>query len=566
MTIFVSFNELMKFRAYDISRLDLRFFVYCWGMNPQFERAPLMLLELTQERSLEALWRTTRRLIAEFPNIVLFRIWLIEKGDICPQCPMRATCPDQTRCLHAVVNGGTSAEGSNIQNWLSRVPLGVGTIGKIAATGDPLLIRDLTAETLDILPSKDYLGDEVILGFDAYPIIFQDEVLGVVATLARTIVPDEGPVWQRLLAAHIASAIANARAFEEIQNLKAQLELENAYLQEEVVTAKAFGELIGQSSALKKIVSQIDVVAPTDATVLILGETGVGKELVAREIHKRSHRRNKPLIRVNCASIPRELYESEFFGHVKGAFTGAFKDRAGRFEMANGGSLFLDEIGEIPLELQGKLLRALQEKQYERVGDDKTRSVDVRIIAATNRDLKQEADAGRFRQDLFYRLNVFPIEVPSLRERREDLPLLIRHFVALSVQEFGCVAPRMTKASLDELEGYDWPGNIRELRNVVERAVILARGGPLRFDLPVTPQPVAQPLTPTVTVSSKGEILTEPERRNKDRENLLAALNQTHWKIAGPNGAAELLGLKPTTLISRIKKLQLKRNSGSQLT
>jgi PAS domain S-box-containing protein len=235
------------------------------------------------------------------------------------------------------------------------------------------------------------------------------------------------------------------RAFEEIERLKAQLEQQNAYLREEVVEAKAFGDLVGQSAALQQVVSQIDLVAPTDAAVLIQGETGTGKELVAHEIHRRSHRRDKPLVRVNCASVPRDLYESEFFGHAKGAFTGAIKERAGRFETAEGGTLFLDEIAEVPLELQGKLLRVLQEKRYERVGEDRTRQADVRIIAATNRDLKREVEARRFREDLYYRLNVFPIRVAPLRERKDDIPLLAQHFVQWSVTELRCPKARLAR-------------------------------------------------------------------------------------------------------------------------
>jgi transcriptional regulator with GAF, ATPase, and Fis domain len=292
--------------------------------------------------------------------------------------------------------------------------------------------------------------------------------------------------------------------------------------------------------------------------VLILGETGTGKELIAKEIHSRSNRKDKPLIRVNCASIPKELYESEFFGHVKGAFTGAFKDRIGRFEAANGGTLFLDEIGEIPLDLQSKLLRALQEKQYERIGDDKTKRVDVRIIAATNRDLREEVAAGRFREDLYYRLNVFPLEVASLRERHEDIPLLAKHFVDLVVRETKCSKPRLTAAGIAALQNYDWPGNIRELRNVIERAVILARGGALEFDLPIADLP------PQVVISAEEEMavpefFTEPEMQRRERDNLLVVLEKTGWKIKGAGGAAELLGVKPTTLLSRIKKMGLRR-------
>ena len=247
---------------------------------------------------------------------------------------------------------------------------------------------------------------------------------------------------------------------------------------------EAFGEIIGQSRACRRIISQIEIVAPTDATVLIMGETGTGKELIAREIHQRSRRREKPLVEVNCTSIPKELFESEFFGHAKGAFTGALKDRPGRFEAATSGTLFLDEIGEIPLELQSKLLRVLQEKRYERIGEDRTRCADVRIVAATNRDLQKEVAAGRFREDLYYRLNVFPLKVAALRERKEDIPLLATHFVELLAKDLGCPKPRLTRAGMETLKSYDWPGNIRELRNVIERAVILARGGALEFDLP----------------------------------------------------------------------------------
>src|SRR5258708_5778187 len=247
----------------------------------------------------------------------------------------------------------------------------------------------------------------------------------------------------------------------------------------------AFGEIIGQGRAWRQIIRQIEMVAPTDATVLVLGETGTGKELIARELHRLSRRKGKPLVRVNCACIPKELYESEFFGHARGAFTSAVKDRIGRFEAAAGGTLFLDEIGEIPLELQSKLLRVLQEKCYERVGEERTRHADVRIVAATNRDLKKEVAAGRFREDLYYRLNVFPMKVVPLRDRKEDIPLLATHFVEMSVKELGCPKARLTRAGIETLQSYDWPGNIRELRNVIERAAIFAQGGTLDFDLPV---------------------------------------------------------------------------------
>jgi len=354
------------------------------------------------------------------------------------------------------------------------------------------------------------------------------------------------------------------RAFEEIKVLKSQLELHNTYLQEEVVEAKAFGDLVGQSSGLRHLISQIDMVAPTEASVLILGETGTGKELVAHEIHRRSTRKDGPLVRVNCASIPRELFESEFFGHVRGSFTGAVKDRAGRFETAEGGTIFLDEVGEIPLDIQNKLLRVLQEKRYERVGDDRTRRANVRILAATNRDLKKAAAAGRFREDLYYRLNVFPIQVPPLRERTDDIPLLAKHFVEISAKELKCAKPRLTRAAVTQLQNYDWPGNVRELRNVVERAVILARGDALDFDLPITGQ-AAPPARPSPRADSSAasvaqpKFLTEVELERFERDNLVLALEAANWKISGPESASELLGVKPTTLLSRMTKWGLKR-------
>jgi transcriptional regulator with GAF, ATPase, and Fis domain len=324
--------------------------------------------------------------------------------------------------------------------------------------------------------------------------------------------------------------------------------------------SKTFGDLIGQSAALRQIVALIDVVAPTEASVLILGETGTGKELVAREIHRRSPRKDKPLVRVNCASIPKELFESEFFGHVKGAFTGAIKDRAGRFEAAHGGTIFLDEIGEIPPDMQSKLLRVLQEKRYERVGDDRTRYADVRVIAATNRDLKREVDARRFREDLYYRLNVFPIDVPPLRERMGDIPLLAQHFVQLSARDLKCAKPRLTRSALAQLESYAWPGNVRELRNVIERAVILAQGNALEFDLPITAQ-IPQPVRLFRTTPTENAFLTKPELQRLERDNLLLALEAANWKIKGPDGAAELFGVKPTTLLSKMEKWHLKKPS-----
>jgi transcriptional regulator with GAF, ATPase, and Fis domain len=361
--------------------------------------------------------------------------------------------------------------------------------------------------------------------------------------------------WLRTIADHAAAAIATARAFERIEELRSRLELENEYLREEVTRAGAFGELVGQGPALEAVARQIDLVAPTDAAVLVLGESGTGKELVAREVHRRSRRAGRPLIKVNCAAIPRELYESEFFGHARGSFTGALRDRAGRFELADGGTLFLDEVGEIPLELQAKLLRVLQEGELERVGEERTRKVDARIIAATNRDLRAEAEAGRFRQDLYYRLSVFPVELPPLRERIEDIPLLAEHFLALIARKLGRPKPGLTLANAQQLQRYHWPGNVRELQHVIERAVITADGARLSIELPAGP--AGPPVGPTANpMPIDGDrVLTDAEVRRLEADNIRRALGRAEGKVSGPGGAAELLGIKPTTLASRIKIL-----------
>lgn len=347
-------------------------------------------------------------------------------------------------------------------------------------------------------------------------------------------------------------------ALAEVESLRQKLELENAYLQEEIRTESNHRGIIGTSAAIQSVLRQVELVAPTDATVLVTGESGTGKELIARAIHDISKRSDRPLIRVNCAAIPRELFESEFFGHVKGAFTGALRDRIGRFELADGGTLFLDEVGEIPLELQGKLLRVLQEGQFERVGEERTRHVDVRVIAATNRDLKSEVRQGRFREDLYFRLNVVPIESVPLRERRADIPLLAAHFLRGAGRKLKTDGLRLSEGDMRRLAQYDWPGNVRELENVIERAAILARDGRLRIELPEADFAAPQP-APAAPQPAASGLLTEAERRARDRANILAALQSCGGRVFGPNGAAALLGVKPTTLASRLKVLGIRK-------
>ena len=344
------------------------------------------------------------------------------------------------------------------------------------------------------------------------------------------------------------------RTFERIKELNRELEHERAYLREEVDQAVNFGEIIGESDSLKRTLEQIEAVAATPVSVLIYGESGVGKEIIARTIHARSNRADSALVRVNCASIPEHLFESEFFGHVKGAFTGAHRDRVGRMQLADGGTLFLDEVGEIPLSLQSKLLRAIQEGQFEPVGEDRTRTADARIIAATNRDLKTEIGTGNFREDLFYRLSVFPIEVAPLRRRRADIAPLAFHFIEKFCADLGREPLTMSKRDVAQLEAQAWPGNVRELKNFIERAVILSKRNRLRLDLAQTNGGDQAGAVAAPPLESDG-YLTDAEFRELEKKNIRAALEAADWRVSGEGGAAELLEIKPSTLAYRIKAL-----------
>jgi len=350
------------------------------------------------------------------------------------------------------------------------------------------------------------------------------------------------------------------RTLGENARLREELERERDYLREEVNVAMNFGRIVGTSPALRRMMKRVEAVAETPASVLVQGESGVGKELVAHAIHVHSPRADGPLVKVNCASIPKELFESEFFGHVKGAFTGAHRDRVGRFQLADGGTIFLDEVGEIPVELQGKLLRVLQESEFERVGDDVTRSVDVRVIAATNRNLEKLIVDGEFREDLFYRLSVFPVDVPPLRERGEDIVQLAQHFLEQTCTDFGRTGLTLTRAQTANLRAYDWPGNVRELKNVIERAVILSTGKVLRLDLSMPGLKLdADGDAGAEAAVASDEVLTEKDMREFQKSNTVKALKQANWKVSGAGGAAELLGVRPTTLADRVRTYKIKR-------
>jgi len=407
------------------------------------------------------------------------------------------------------------------------------------------------------------LGDELRSSVHV-PIIGREGVLGVLSLATRrekAFCPDDVP-FLRQIGRQIAIAVENARAFREVSDLKNQLTQEKLYLEDEIRSELKFEAIVGRSEALRRVLEQVETVAPTDSTVLIYGETGSGKELVARAVHNLSARKGNAFVKLNCAAIPTGLVESELFGHERGAFTGAISQRVGRFELANRGTMFLDEIGEIPLELQPKLLRVLQEREFERLGSTRTLRTDARLIAATNRSLEALVAEGKFRSDLYYRLNVFPVRVPALRERPEDIPLLVRHFVQQFSRNLGKTLDAISAETMSALTSYPWPGNIRELQNVIERAVILANGPVLtvRSD-DLRPQHQAA----AASSSAKTEALPITANRNirealedAEREQVLAALEKANWVVAGPDGAAARLGMKRSTLQSRMQKLGIR--------
>jgi formate hydrogenlyase transcriptional activator len=380
------------------------------------------------------------------------------------------------------------------------------------------------------------------------PLATRRDTLGFLTLNRRSPVPFTADElnWTSQAAAQIAIALENALAFREIAALKDRLARENIYLEEEIRGAQHFGEVVGESKALKRILSQVGTVAATDASVLLLGETGTGKELIARAIHGASERRGRSLVTVNCATSPAGLLESEWFGHERGAFTGALSQKIGRFELAHQGTLFLDEIGDVPLELQSKLLRALQEREIERLGSPRTIRVDFRLIAATNRDLEEMVGKREFRSDLYYRLNVFPIRIPPLRERREDIPLLVRYFTQRFAKRLRRPIESVSRESMEMLCRWAWPGNVRELQNVIERAVILSQGTVLTLPRSEFESP-SPPTSWSVTLE------------DAERDHILRALEQTGWVIGGAGGAAARLGLKRTSLVSTMRRLGIVR-------
>jgi len=420
-------------------------------------------------------------------------------------------------------------------------------VGRAFQSKKPVLLSDLEAKRQT--SSEERAFGHGFLSLCSLPLIVRDKSIGgiTVGSLTKNQYTEADAQFLMEVAKQIAIAVDNMRSYEEIESLKTRFESETVYLQEEIKTEHNFEEIIGQSAPIRQLLRKIEQVAPTETTVLIQGETGTGKELLARAIHDRSRRKDRPLVKVNCGSIPSGLVESEIFGHEKGAFTGATQRRIGRFELASGGTIFLDEVTELPLDTQVKLLRVLQEGEFERVGSSTTIKVDVRVIAATNRDLKEVVANGTFRSDLFYRLNVFPLAAPSLRDRKGDIPLLINFFLSKFGKKLGKEVRGVSQQAMQNLVNYSWPGNVRELQNVVERAVVLANG-------PIIQMSEAMPRSESPASESAVYTLEQIERNH-----ILRVLNETKWVIHGRKGAAEVLDINPSTLRSRMEKLGIKR-------
>jgi len=424
-----------------------------------------------------------------------------------------------------------------------------GPASRAFATRKPLLLNRLDEETFPSEGTRLVIAEGMRSGC-WLPLLNRDRVLGTLNVLSRreaAFTPEDLEVL-RQVANQVAIAVDNALAVRQIADLKDKLAEEKLYLEDEIRTQYNFEEIIGESVVWKRVLEQVETVAPTDSTVLVLGETGTGKELIARAIHNLSGRRDRTFVKLNCAAIPTGLLESELFGHEKGAFTGAISQKVGRVELADHGTLFLDEIGDIPPELQPKLLRVLQEREFERLGSTRTLRVDLRLIAATNRDLGQMVAARQFRSDLFYRLNVFPIHLPALRERGKDIALLVRYFAQKHAESKGKRIERITTETMQALEKWPWPGNVRELENLIERAVILSRG-------PVLNVPLAE-LKPTPELAAVDAVAT---LEDAERDHILKALREARGVISGAEGAAARLGLKRTTLNSKMRKLGITR-------
>ena len=553
----------------------------------QLEALQSLALSVAAARSPEEVLKQVVQGLGMTEGVALARVWLLRRE------------PDEEPFLELEASIGASLVQPHVR-WNrtdgahQKIPLSYGKVGFIASRNEPLLLQ---RGTHDWLMHPDWAQAEGIESFAGQPLSFRGEVLGVVAVFSRRRLEKHDLKWLRVFADHAAVAVANTRAYAQLEQLEARAKRERDYLRAAVRDALQHGEIIAESPAMQEVLAQARAVALSSSSVLILGESGVGKELIAAAVHDMSPRRDGPLVKVNCASVPRELFESEFFGHVKGAFSGALRDRQGRFALADGGTLFLDEVGEIPPALQGKLLRVLQEGTFEPVGDDRTRHVSVRVIAATNRPLEADVEAGTFRRDLYYRLSVLPIDVPPLRQRREDILPMARRFLHGTAQRLNLPARPLSAEYERMLLAYDFPGNVRELQNIIERDLVLRRdegrgpgralGAPLGVavtsDAAATngatangPAPSDSPPSATLSrettsrdaapVSSRAPasagdsaVLTLAELRDLEHRNFVKAMEISGFQIAGPRGAARLLGMSPSTLSYHLKRLGIER-------
>jgi transcriptional regulator with GAF, ATPase, and Fis domain len=495
-------------------------------------------LEMTSTLELDAVLASITRGLVEDFGVALARVWLVDAGD---------------STLHLRASSGLS---TRLDGAYARVLVGAHKIGQIAETREAVWTNDLLHDARVADPA--WAQANGLVSFAGWPLTFRDTLQGVLATFSRTRMTEDDRPRMTLFAHQAAIAIKNARLFRTVTELEERLRAENAYLRREAEGGD--GDVIAMLSRCKGLeaaLALVGKVAPTSTTVLVQGETGTGKELIARAVHELSPRRTGPLVKVNCAALSPTLVESELFGHEKGAFTGAQKRRVGRFELADGGTLLLDEVGELPLELQPKLLRVLQEQEFERVGGTVPVRVDVRIVAATNRKLAEAVETGRFRADLFYRLAVFPIEVPPLRDRKSDCAVLAGAFLRMQAHRLGKTITGLTPRALDTLLAHDWPGNVRELANVIERAAIVA-GGPLatEADLP-----------PLAHLAREGDLIApsispspDMQLETVERGHIVRVLEHTGWVVEGKDGAAAILGLAPSTLRSRMAQLGVRRS------
>ena len=504
--------------------------------------------QMTVSRDVGEVLLAITHALATCVPVALARIWLHASAANCATCLRggAATAP-QDPALHLAASAGlyTHVDGAH-----HRIALGELKVGEVAETRRVLLITDVESDPR--VPDKAWVRREGIRSFGGCPLLFRQELLGVLAVFSRERLSREVFQIVEVLAAQAASAIKTAQLFSDVDLLKERLAHENAYLQQEIRDERGFDEIVGRSAAMRRVLEEVRQVGPTDSTVLLMGETGTGKELIATAVHAVSERRERPMIRVNCGAIPPNLVESELFGHERGSFTGANLRRIGRFELADKSTLFLDEVGELPPEAQPALLRVLEQREFERVGGTALVRTDVRLIAATNRDLVATGAPGSFRQDLFYRLNVFPIRVPPLRERRQDIPALVENILARLRGRFDKPLRELAPRAMNRLMSYSWPGNVRELRNVLERACVLARGPVLEVD--------------GLIEDSQGNCSASPPREvttleDAEREAIRRALDATRWRISGARGAAAKLAINPSTLRSRMARLGIHRSS-----